>query len=193
MSVVIDLTEEFLATGNATGTLVDLVLEENSSINDKEMANMNLAVSSPSKRSYIAAFAADLYNCIEFIIFGRPKPLERPRIGKCGRFYNPSEKLVKEFAHAASQHLPQTLIMGPVKVEIHFVFTRPLSHFNSHGQLLENTPRWMTIKPDIDNLIKLVLDSLNKRGYADDSQVVELSCKKYYGNVDKTFVKLTAL
>ena len=38
-----------------------------------------------------------------------------------------------------------------------------------------------TKKPDIDNVIKSVLDGLNGVAYEDDKQVVKLTANKYYG------------
>lgn len=43
---------------------------------------------------------------------------------------------------------------------------------------------------DIDNLCKVVLDSLNKRVFNDDSQVYELFVKKIIGKEKKTFIKI---
>ena len=34
--------------------------------------------------------------------------------------------------------------------------------------------------PDVDNILKIVLDGLNGVAYADDSQVVEAACRKHY-------------
>ncbi len=38
-----------------------------------------------------------------------------------------------------------------------------------------------TKKPDCDNVVKAILDSLNKVAYHDDSQVVDAAVHKYYG------------
>ena len=35
-------------------------------------------------------------------------------------------------------------------------------------------------KPDIDNVLKLVLDALNEVAYKDDTQVIEVECKKFF-------------
>ena len=46
-----------------------------------------------------------------------------------------------------------------------------------------------TKKPDVDNIAKAILDSLNGIAYRDDSQIVELNMKKLYA--DLGFVKVT--
>ena len=35
-------------------------------------------------------------------------------------------------------------------------------------------------KPDTDNILKVVMDALNKVAYSDDSKVVEVRCNKWY-------------
>ena len=37
------------------------------------------------------------------------------------------------------------------------------------------------VKPDIDNVVKVVCDALNKIAYKDDTQVVEIAACKLYG------------
>ena len=47
-----------------------------------------------------------------------------------------------------------------------------------------------TKKPDIDNIIKIVLDALNKMAFRDDSQVTKIEVEKIYGPVEKIKVKI---
>jgi len=48
-------------------------------------------------------------------------------------------------------------------------------------------PMHCTITRDIDNLAKLVLDSLNGIGYLDDRQVVDLRLRKKYSDIKYFF------
>ena len=41
-----------------------------------------------------------------------------------------------------------------------------------------------TKKPDVDNIIKIILDSLNGLAYKDDAQIVARTCQKLYVNDD---------
>ena len=50
--------------------------------------------------------------------------------------------------------------------------------------LKKNAPKYNTSKRDIDNFVKFVLDSLNKKMYIDDSQIFEIVCGKYYSDSD---------
>lgn len=47
-----------------------------------------------------------------------------------------------------------------------------------------------TTKPDIDNILKCVLDALNDAAYHDDKQVTEIAAKKIYGHVSRLVVRI---
>lgn len=62
---------------------------------------------------------------------------------------------------------------GPVEVEIVFVFERPKSVKRE----------WMTVKPDIDKLVRAIFDAVSDAGvWSGDQQVVRLICQKRYVN-----------
>ena len=48
-------------------------------------------------------------------------------------------------------------------------------------------------KPDIDNVIKIVLDSLNGVAYADDKQVVSVSGSKHYCCVPRIEISISEI
>jgi len=49
-------------------------------------------------------------------------------------------------------------------------------------------------KPDVDNLVKLVLDALNRSGYwVDDAQVCEIATRKVYAEPEGTWVYVAGL
>ena len=48
-----------------------------------------------------------------------------------------------------------------------------------------------TVKPDCDNIIKIVCDALNGLAYRDDSQVVAVTCQKKYGVEPAVHVVIT--
>jgi Holliday junction resolvase RusA-like endonuclease len=45
-------------------------------------------------------------------------------------------------------------------------------------------------KPDIDNVLKIVLDALNGVAYKDDSKVVSVSGKKIYSDEPKLVIEM---
>jgi Holliday junction resolvase RusA-like endonuclease len=66
-------------------------------------------------------------------------------------------------------------------VSIYFGMLRPKAHYRSGGRLREESPKWHTAKPDVDNLAKAVLDALvDAQLFHDDAQVVRLMVTKRY-------------
>lgn len=47
-----------------------------------------------------------------------------------------------------------------------------------------------TVKPDVDNVLKLIMDALNGVAYLDDKQVVDARCAKMYADNPCTIVSL---
>ena len=79
---------------------------------------------------------------------------------------------------AAQEHRPGPgggLLSGPVEIVLTFYLLRPKS-------VSERRRPLPVVKPDLDKLTRAVLDALKGKIYADDSQVVGLDVRKYYGN-----------
>jgi Holliday junction resolvase RusA-like endonuclease len=76
---------------------------------------------------------------------------------------------------------------GSIAVAVDFLFTRPKSHFlpvtrsRPEPVLRHDVPIWHTQKPDVDRLLRAVLDSLTAVLYQDDSQVVICHVTKRWG------------
>lgn len=118
---------------------------------------------------------------IEFIIESEAVPKARPRQGRNG-FYTPSktirfEKLVAWYylKNHGTKHEDE-----PLKMEIEINVKKPKS-------CKRKLP---TVKPDIDNQIKSILDGLNGLAYSDDKQIVEVKASKKYSDRDFVKVKL---
>jgi crossover junction endodeoxyribonuclease RusA len=71
-------------------------------------------------------------------------------------------------------------ISGGVKVEIQFIFNKPKS---------VNRP-FPTVAPDLDKLIRAVLDGLTGVAYIDDCQVILISSSKSYGETAGAWIKI---
>lgn len=50
-----------------------------------------------------------------------------------------------------------------------------------------------TKKPDVDNIAKIILDSLNNIAYDDDKQVISCCISKWYSNVPRVEVELAGV
>lgn len=67
-------------------------------------------------------------------------------------------------------------------VEINAYFDIPKSASNKRKQAMRSGVERPTKKPDSDNIIKSVCDSLNGIAYRDDAQIVEVVFRKFYGD-----------
>lgn len=74
-----------------------------------------------------------------------------------------------------------TPVQGGTKVTCSFVFHRPKS-------VKDRTLPW--VKPDLDKLVRAVLDGLTGVAYDDDSQVVILQARKTYGEVEGVWIEI---
>lgn len=100
----------------------------------------------------------------------------RPRFTSSGRTYTPrktrkAEMAVRdEFRKVCGERWSK--FGGPVKVSV--VYSRQLAKSNPKFWAFRND----LSTPDLDNVAKLVLDSLNGLAYSDDSQVIEICMAK---------------
>lgn len=120
---------------------------------------------------------------ITFFVTGSPKGQPRPRATRRGNHagvYDPgTADAWKSAIRCDWKALGEDLFATPVKVELRFIFTRPKSHLNKHGEPKLSAPKHHIQKPDVDNLAKAVLDALTDAGaWRDDNQVSHLSVRK---------------
>ena len=45
-------------------------------------------------------------------------------------------------------------------------------------------------KPDIDNIVKIILDAMNEIAFKDDTQITKLNVEKKYSETESVFVKI---
>lgn len=131
-----------------------------------------------------------------FEVLGEPRGKERPRSSrKSGTFYTPRktqeyEKLIK---NSYFTRYGKEQIDGAIWARIECFYTIPKKTSKKQTALMLEGKVRPIKKPDLDNIAKVVLDSLNGTAYKDDSQVVELSIKKYYSTEGKVRITLYEL
>ena len=76
----------------------------------------------------------------------------------------------------------------PISVNIEFGMRIPVSTTKKRSKMMLDGLIRHTVKPDLDNLTKAVLDALNGIAWYDDAQVVELNVKKLY--TENPFIQL---
>lgn len=76
-------------------------------------------------------------------------------------------------------------ITAPVGVALSFHMPRPKGHYGSGrnaDRLKASAPEYPATKPDLDKLVRAVLDSLTGLVWVDDSQVVSVAAEKLYAD-----------
>lgn len=92
-------------------------------------------------------------------------------------------------AAAAEAMLGQAPMIGPVRVNMAFIFARPKSHRRARGDLKPDAPQYPTTRADVDKLVRAVLDGLEGVAYLDDKQVVVQYAEKFWGPEDRVRVQ----
>ena len=83
-----------------------------------------------------------------------------------------------------------------VRVRALLYFKRPKAHFKKDGALKPGAPVYVLKRPDVDNCLKFILDSLQPAVVIDDKLVVVAKIEKMWCNSadeEKTVVELTVL
>lgn len=119
-----------------------------------------------------------------------PMASPRPRFANRGKFvqtYMPATYT----AHKAfiQKQMPKAMLENNLIVTIEFLFNPPQSWSNK--KRLAMIGQYKRTKPDIDNLIKTVLDAANKHLWKDDNQIVEVRSFKKYADEPKIVMSVT--
>lgn len=120
---------------------------------------------------------------IEFTIPGVPQGKERPRFTQNGATYTPKktkdyEKLVA-WAYQCEAHGAK--FTGTIRVDIAAIYPVPHSWSKrKQAEAIDNRILPM-VKPDWDNIGKIVCDALNGIAYKDDAAITDATVCKRYG------------
>jgi len=127
------------------------------------------------------------FKCVNKIVGkGRGRAFLRNKKGggKTIGVFTPAETVQKSnylaFQFLNSAGPAHKLYEGTLRVEIATFHEVPASYSKKRAAACLSGLERPTKKPDIDNIEKLVLDALNKKAWADDTQVVEIETKKHY-------------
>lgn len=131
-------------------------------------------------------------DAICFEVCGEPKPKQRPRFSRRSRrAYTPAEtkqyerRIKDAFRQSGHEAFPEEI---PLSVSIIFGLKMPKSASKKRREKMLNGDILPMKVPDIDNLIKAVMDALNGLAYADDKQVVQVWAFKKYAEVPHTTI-----
>jgi len=127
-----------------------------------------------------------------FEIPGEPKGKGRPRVLRSGITYTPAgtaayENLVKL---CYQEYCGAQKLEGAISATIDAYMTIPKSTSKKKHDLMAAGEIRPTKKPDVDNMVKCVLDALNGIAYHDDSAVAECLVRKWYSDDPRVEVTL---
>jgi len=125
---------------------------------------------------------------ISFFVPGKPQGKGRPRFtartGKAMHPYTPRatrlyEKAIREFALVRKIAENWQVTERPLALEIDVLFCIPKSYTKHTRELAEQGLLYPS-RPDLDNIVKVILDGLNTLIYADDSQIQRIDARRRY-------------
>lgn len=132
---------------------------------------------------------------ITFTIFGEPVAKGRPRFSLRGGFpraYTPkkTKQAEEDIAYKIMKYKPHKPFEVPLKILIIFYKSIPKSATKETVKKMTEGEILPSVKPDIDNYIKLVMDAMNGIFFKDDNLVCEIWAKKKYSLEPKTVVRI---
>lgn len=136
---------------------------------------------------------------IRFTVPGTPVGKGRPKFARRGAFvtaYTPEktasyENLVKVKAEEAMTGIP--VFAGPVEVWIDLIVAPPASWSQKKQRAAVDGQVMPTTKPDIDNVLKGIMDACNEIVWKDDKQACDVTVRKRYGVIPRALVQVRGI
>ena len=121
---------------------------------------------------------------ISFVISEKPISQKRHRNTQ-DHYYNPQEKEKEKLKIVVNSkiQLKEHLLCGPISLDIKFFIQLPKSNASRRNKIDQHTQR-----PDIDNLLKFILDVMSGLVYADDAYIYKILCSKHFSDFPRTEV-----
>lgn len=117
----------------------------------------------------------------QITIPGPPVGKQRPRFAGAGRVYTPAKTVNYERRVAAEwQYMIHQVMSGPLSVDIDAYYQIPKSATKAARRRMEAGEEKPVKKPDLDNIVKAILDGLNGVAWHDDAQVCRIRADKRY-------------
>lgn len=132
---------------------------------------------------------------VSFTILGEPKGKGRPRFNtRTGHAITPKdtvnyETLVHmEYLSQCKGEKFRDDAMLDMRIKAYYSIPKSASK-KKHAAMVAGIIR-PTKKPDMDNVVKIIADSLNKVAYRDDTQIVDCQCRKFYSENPRVEVRI---
>ncbi|MGN0400002.1 MAG: RusA family crossover junction endodeoxyribonuclease [Blautia sp.] len=137
-----------------------------------------------------------------FEVLGEPTGKGRPRFsamqnssGKVyGKAYTPEKTVVYENLVRTEYEIQCNGFRFPddamLDMRVMAFYGIPKSKSKKMKEKMRSGKIRPTKKPDMDNVIKAIADSLNNVAYKDDTQIVDCQVRKFYSDIPKVVVKI---
>ena len=120
----------------------------------------------------------------KYVLIGDPIPLARPRFAFKKIFDSQKTLKISVMLDLEKQQGSIPKLDGALHVDVIFYMKAPQSMSKVKREALHGVPH--TYKPDLDNLLKWILDIGSGIIYEQDSIVASISATKVYGPVAQT-------
>jgi Holliday junction resolvase RusA-like endonuclease len=122
---------------------------------------------------------------VKFVILGEPKGKGRPRFSRqFGRAYTPKETANYENLVSIEYQIQCNNFRfsddAMLDMRIMAYYSIPKSKSKRQKNMMLSGLVRPTKKPDMDNVVKIVADSLNQIAYRDDTQIVDCQVRKFF-------------
>lgn len=131
---------------------------------------------------------------VSFTIMGDPVGKGRPRFRKNGSTYTPAktkayeEEVQTQYGIQAKNYRFADIDMLDLRIIAYYSI--PKSKAKAVRSLMAEGTIRPTKKPDMDNVMKIIADSLNGIAYKDDTQIVDAQCRKFYSDTPRVEVTI---
>lgn len=134
---------------------------------------------------------------MRLVIQGDPVPQGSMRAFPSGGMAHTNKNQLMGFrSDVATQWGTAPMREGAIHITCVFTFARPKSHYlpanrnRLHAALRTDAPTVHIKQPDVDKLIRAVLDALTGRAYADDAQVIDVTGMKVWAATGSTTIEV---
>lgn len=134
---------------------------------------------------------------VRFTVLGEPKGKGRPRAtvsGGYAKVYTPKdtvmyENLVRlEYRQQCGDYMfPEGAVLD---MRIAAFYSIPKSVSKKKRKQMEDGSIRPVKKPDMDNVVKSIADSLNGVAYRDDTQIVDCAVRKFYSDKPRVIITI---
>lgn len=137
---------------------------------------------------------------IRFVVWGEPQGKGRPKFSRHGNYVT-ARTPEKTAVYENLVQMEYQRQCGDVRfsdtdslqMDITAFYTIPASASRKRRKMMVDGEIRPTKKPDADNIMKVVADSLNQVAYGDDKQIVEARFRKWYAEQPRVEVCIRSM